>query len=229
MIVRWYEGWDDKSTNEWLPAIGGHTPTIHSTSEFPVHPNTKPTEIGEQSPTPDIEMRREPSFEDSLDINETIKSFAPRIGECSGLLGVTMEVTNLENPDHIVTINLKRTTSEQAAAAVIAAEECPWILHSLLLARRVMIGVVEERSLARFWANRLTCHFWAFSPIIPNRKLEIQGYHIDARTDTVPTDDGGRISVRYKDYVDVFSKNRAETIAPHHPIDHRSTRNKVST
>jgi hypothetical protein len=26
--------------------------------------------------------------------------------------------------------------------------------------------------------------------------------------------------VRYKDYVDVFSKERAETLAPHRPIDH---------
>jgi hypothetical protein len=26
--------------------------------------------------------------------------------------------------------------------------------------------------------------------------------------------------VRYKDYVDVFSKDRAETLAPHRPIDH---------
>jgi hypothetical protein len=26
--------------------------------------------------------------------------------------------------------------------------------------------------------------------------------------------------VRYKDYVDVFSKDRAETLAPHWPIDH---------
>jgi len=26
--------------------------------------------------------------------------------------------------------------------------------------------------------------------------------------------------VRYKDYVDVFSKDRAETLSPHRPIDH---------
>jgi len=30
----------------------------------------------------------------------------------------------------------------------------------------------------------------------------------------VPTDDGGRIPVRYKDYVDVFSKDMG-TLAPH--------------
>jgi hypothetical protein len=26
--------------------------------------------------------------------------------------------------------------------------------------------------------------------------------------------------MRYKDYVDIFSKDRAETLAPHWPIDH---------
>ena len=36
IIVEWYEGWDDKSSNIWLPAIGGSRPTINLTSEIPV-------------------------------------------------------------------------------------------------------------------------------------------------------------------------------------------------
>jgi hypothetical protein len=48
--------------------------------------------------------------------------------------------------------------------------------------------------------------------------VEIEGEHADAGTGTVPTGDGGCISVRYKDYVDVFSRDRAETLEPHRPI-----------
>jgi len=55
MIVQWYEGRDDESTNVRLPDIGWSTPTINSTSEIPVDPDGKPRESGEDSPTPDIE------------------------------------------------------------------------------------------------------------------------------------------------------------------------------
>jgi len=40
-----------------------------------------------------------------------------------------MEVTTLENPGDIGTINPKRRTREQRAAAVVAAEERPRILE----------------------------------------------------------------------------------------------------
>jgi len=58
-----------------------------------------------------------------------METFALQIDECSGLLGATMEVTTLENPGEIVTIKRKRWTSEQGAAAVVAAEERPRILE----------------------------------------------------------------------------------------------------
>jgi len=66
----------------------------------------------------------------------------------------------------------------------------------------------------------LTCNSRAFLPNIPNPKLEIRGLNADAGTGTVPTDDGDCIPVRYKDYADVISKDRAETLALHRPIDH---------
>jgi hypothetical protein len=129
-IVQWYEGRYDESTNVRLPDIGGSTPTINSTSEIPIDPPGKPKESGEDSPTPDIEILGATAFDDLLASDETIESFALRIGECSGLLGATMEVTTLENPGEIETINPKRWTSEQGAAAVVAAEEKP---HSGIL------------------------------------------------------------------------------------------------
>jgi hypothetical protein len=84
---------------------------------------------GENSPTPDIEILRATAFDDLLASHETIETFALRIAECSGLPGATIEVTTFENPGEIGTINPKRWTSEQGAAAVVAAEEHPRILQ----------------------------------------------------------------------------------------------------
>jgi len=36
----------------------------------------------------------------------------------------------------------------------------------------------------------------------------------------VTTDDGGRIAAQYQDFVEVFSKVKAETLPPHRPTDH---------
>jgi len=97
---------------------------------MPVDPNRKPRESGEDSPTPDIEILGATAFDDLLASDKTIETFALRIGECSGLLGATMEVTTLEDPGEIETINPKCWTSEQGAVAVVAAEEEP---HSGIL------------------------------------------------------------------------------------------------
>ena len=129
MIVQWYEDQDDESTNIRLPDIGGSTLMINSTSEIPVDPDGKPKENSEDSPTPDIEILGATAFDDLLASDETIDTFALQIGECSGLLGATMEVTTLENPGEIETINPKHWTSAQGAAAVVAAEQRPRILE----------------------------------------------------------------------------------------------------
>jgi len=134
----------------------------------------KPKEGGEDSPTLDIEIFGATVFDDLLASDETIDTLALPIGERSGLLGGTMEVTTLGNPGKIEITNPKRWTSEQGAAAVVAAEEHPHILEWLLPAGCVMIGVVDLRGFALFWANHLTCNSRAFLPIIPNLKLEIK-------------------------------------------------------
>jgi len=36
----------------------------------------------------------------------------------------------------------------------------------------------------------------------------------------VPTDDGGHILAIYGDFMEVFSKAKAETLSPHPPIEH---------
>jgi hypothetical protein len=36
----------------------------------------------------------------------------------------------------------------------------------------------------------------------------------------VPTDDGGHIPAIYRDFLDVFSKTKAETLPPHRSTDH---------
>jgi hypothetical protein len=130
LIVQWYEGRYDESTNVRLPGIGGSTPTINTTSEIPVDPDGKPRDSSGDSATPDIEILGGTAFDDLLARDETIETFALPIGECSGLLGATMEVTTLEDPGEIETINPKGWTSEQGAAAVVAVEEEP---HSGIL------------------------------------------------------------------------------------------------
>jgi len=97
--------------------------------EISVDPDGKPTESGEDSPTRDIEILRATAFDDLLASYGTIEIFALRIGECSGLLGATMEVTTLDNPGEIDTSDPKHWTSEKGAAAVVAAEKRPRILE----------------------------------------------------------------------------------------------------
>ena len=143
MIVQYYEGRDDESTNVRLSDIGGSTLTINLTSEIPVGPDRKPRESGEDSPTPDIAILGATAFNDLIASDETIETFTLRIGECCGLPGATVEITTMENPGEIETINPKRWTSEQRAAAVVAAEEHPRIHEWLLPARRVTMRVVD--------------------------------------------------------------------------------------
>ena len=126
----WYEDRDDESTNVPLPNIGVSMLTINSTSQIPVNPDGKPRESGEDSPTPDIEILGATAFDNLLGSDETIETFPLQIGDCSGLLGATMEVTTLKDPGEIETINPKSWTSKQGAAAVVAAEEEP---HSGIL------------------------------------------------------------------------------------------------
>jgi len=102
----------------------------------------KPRESGEDGPTPDIEILGATTFDNLLAGNENIGTFAPQIGECSGLPGATKEVTTLEGASEMETINPKCGTSEQGAAAVVEAEEEPHIaiLEWLLPAHSVTIG-----------------------------------------------------------------------------------------
>jgi hypothetical protein len=38
-------------------------------------------------------------------------------------------------------------------------------------------------------------------------------------SETIATDDGGRIPAKYREFVEVLSKAMAEAWPPHHPID----------
>jgi len=84
---------DDKSANECLPDISGCMPTSNSMSGIPVDPDGNPRESGEESPTPDIETHRAVALNDLSASSETIQTIAFQIGQCSGLLAMTMEVT----------------------------------------------------------------------------------------------------------------------------------------
>jgi len=143
MIVQWYESRNDESNNVWLPDIGGRTPTINPQSVIPIDPDGNPIESGADSPTPDILILGATAFYDLLASDETIETFYLWIEECIGLLGTTMEVTTWGNPSEIKTIYQKSWSSEQGAAAVVAAEEHSRILEWLLPACQVTMGVVD--------------------------------------------------------------------------------------
>jgi hypothetical protein len=129
LIVQGHECRDDDSTNVRLPDIGASTLTINSTSEITLPPDGKPRESGEDSHTPDIKIIGAIAFNELLTSDESIETFALHIGVGSGLLGVTMEVTILEYPGEIETINPKSWTCEQGAAAVVVAEKHPQIIE----------------------------------------------------------------------------------------------------
>jgi hypothetical protein len=61
-----------------------------------------------------------------------------------------MEVTSLEDQDEIETINPKRWTSKQGAAAVVAAEEEPYTVKYLNDCNRLAKSRWEDAGLAGF-------------------------------------------------------------------------------
>jgi len=111
MMVQWYKGRDDRSPNVRRPVIGGCTPTSKLTSEIPMDPDRQPMEWSEDSPTPEIEILGDTAFDNFSASDETIETFALRIRECRGMLGATIEVTTLEGPGGIETVNPKGWTS----------------------------------------------------------------------------------------------------------------------
>ena len=113
MRVQWSEGRDHKISDVLLTDISVSTPMIDSMSEIPVDPDGNPRPQCEDSPTPGIEILGATEFDHLFARDEIIETFTLGFGECSGLLGATMEVTALEDAGEIETINPKRRTSKQ--------------------------------------------------------------------------------------------------------------------
>jgi len=61
----------------------------------PPEAHEKLPERDEDTPAPDIELLGATAFDDLLAGEEVVEAFALRIGECTGLLGATMEITTL--------------------------------------------------------------------------------------------------------------------------------------
>ena len=69
---------------------------------------------------PDIQTLGATAFDDLLGRDEVVAAFALRIGECTGLLGATLEDRTLDSPGNT---DPSAGCDEQGAAAVVAAEE----------------------------------------------------------------------------------------------------------
>lgn len=79
----------------------------------------------------------------------------------------------------------------------------------------------EEWGLTCSWVNRLIRRTLVFhSRYLPKSLVGDRGLCTATGTGTVTTDDGGSIPVGYRDYVDTFQKDIAETLALHRPINH---------
>jgi len=75
--------------------------------EFPVDPDAKSSESGDDSPHPDIELLGAIAFDDQSADVVIIQTFSPQISSCGGQLKVTMKVISLEDQEEIETINTR--------------------------------------------------------------------------------------------------------------------------
>jgi len=69
---------------------------------------------------PDIHTLRATAFDNLLANDEVVAAFAIQIGECTGLLGATLEDITLDSPGNT---DPSAGCDEQGAAVVVAAEE----------------------------------------------------------------------------------------------------------
>ena len=69
---------------------------------------------------PGIQTLGATAFDDLLASDEVVAAFALRIGECTGLLGATLEDITLDSPGNT---DPSAGCDEQGAAAVVPAEE----------------------------------------------------------------------------------------------------------
>jgi hypothetical protein len=69
---------------------------------------------------PEIQTLGSTAFDDLLASDEVVAAFALRIGECTGMLGATLEDITLDSPGNT---DSSAGRDEQGAAAVVAAEE----------------------------------------------------------------------------------------------------------
>jgi len=76
-------------------------------------------ERGEDKPPPDIQLPGATAFGNLIASDEITEAFFLRLGDCTGLLGATVEQSHEQG-------EYPRKLDERAgAAAVVAAEECP--------------------------------------------------------------------------------------------------------
>lgn len=105
MIVKLYEGRYGESTNVRLPNIDRSMLTFNMLLEIAVERDAKSRGSSKESPTPDIEIVRATAFHNLLASNVTFEIFALRLWPCSEQLGVTVEVTTLNHPGEMETID----------------------------------------------------------------------------------------------------------------------------
>jgi len=75
VIKQWYKGYNNESTNVWLPDSGKSIPVMNLILESFVDPDELQWVSCEDSPAPDIEILRWTAFKDFLASDEIIKKF----------------------------------------------------------------------------------------------------------------------------------------------------------
>jgi len=68
--------------------------------------------------------------------------------------------------------------------------------------------------------NHMNKHMTTASHVTPEYSVIEARHVINSVASTVEVDDGSRIPSTYKEFVDIFSKTKVETLPPHRTTDH---------
>jgi len=162
------------------------------------------------SSIPDISILGANALDNQLASEVNVWTVFLRVGVRIGLLGVTVErISGGE-------IGTRHWTGEQGVVAVVAAEKCPGgNLHSLLAPRRDTQGVLDGRA----WLYTgepfpIRAPGYSFLPlhVYYILRTEVCRWSRQNNKDGA-IDDGGYTRTIYGDFVEVFSKAKAETLA----------------
>jgi len=170
---------------------------------------------------PDIQMLRATAFDDLLASEEVIGTFFLRVGDCTGLLGATLEGITEVEWDWPQVLDAWAGSSGGSCGRRVSTQE----------PRITATGTPRHTGSTGWWGLGLplvNCFKYRLLDIPPYCCLYIYITNSELMfadgasitTMMVSTDDGGHNLAIYEDFLEVFSNGNAETLPPHRSTDH---------